>query len=52
MTPYITAEGNEWQLQSYYEAEDQPATEDVKFILNDVNDVSELVFFKSGLACQ
>jgi hypothetical protein len=25
-------DGNQWQQQSYYESEDHPATEDVKFI--------------------
>jgi hypothetical protein len=29
---YFTVDGNEWQLQSYYESENHPATEDVKFI--------------------
>jgi hypothetical protein len=29
---YFTVDGNEWQQQSYYESEDNPATGDVKFI--------------------
>jgi hypothetical protein len=29
---YFTVDGNEWQQQSYYETEDHPAKEDVKFI--------------------
>jgi hypothetical protein len=29
---YFTVEGNEWQQQSYYEYEDHPAIEKVKFI--------------------
>jgi hypothetical protein len=29
---YFMVDGNEWQQQSYYESEDHPATEDVKFI--------------------
>jgi hypothetical protein len=29
---YFTVDGNEWQQQSYYESEDHPAIEDVKFI--------------------
>jgi hypothetical protein len=29
---YFTVDGNEWQQQNYYESEDHPATEDVKFI--------------------
>jgi hypothetical protein len=29
---YFTVDGNEWQQQSYYEGEDHPSTEDVKFI--------------------
>jgi hypothetical protein len=28
----VEVESNEWQLQSYYESEDHPAIEDVKFI--------------------
>jgi hypothetical protein len=31
---YFTVDGNEWQQQSYYDSEDHPATEDVKFIHN------------------
>jgi hypothetical protein len=29
---YFTVDGNGWQQQSYYESEDHPATENVKFI--------------------
>jgi hypothetical protein len=29
---YFTAVGNDWQQQNYYESEDHPATDDVKFI--------------------
>jgi hypothetical protein len=29
---YFTVDGNELQQQSYYESEDHPTTEDVKFI--------------------
>jgi hypothetical protein len=29
---YFTVDGNEWQQQSYYESEEHPATEDIKFI--------------------
>jgi hypothetical protein len=29
---FFTVNGNEWQQQIYYESEDHPATEDVKFI--------------------
>jgi hypothetical protein len=29
---YFTVDSNEWQQQSYYESEDHPTTEDVKFI--------------------
>jgi hypothetical protein len=29
---YFMVDGNEWYQQSYYESEDHPATEDVKFI--------------------
>jgi hypothetical protein len=29
---YFTVDGKEWQHQSYYDFEDHPATEDVKFI--------------------
>jgi hypothetical protein len=58
---YFTVEGNEWQLQSYYESENHPATEDVKFIRKNkfpvkvllwltVRGISEPVFLKAGLA--
>jgi hypothetical protein len=29
---YFRVDGNEWQEKSYYESEDRPATENVKFI--------------------
>jgi hypothetical protein len=29
---YFKVEGNEWHQQNYYECEDHPKTEDVKFI--------------------
>jgi hypothetical protein len=32
MESYFTVDGNEWQQQSYYESEDHPTKEDVKFI--------------------
>jgi hypothetical protein len=28
---YFTFDGNDWQQQRYYESEDHPATEDVRF---------------------
>jgi hypothetical protein len=56
-------DGNEWQQQSYYESEDHPATEDVKFIRKikfpakillwlavSKSSMSDPVFFKAGLA--
>jgi hypothetical protein len=45
---YFTVDGNEWQQQSYYESEDNPATEDVKFIRKDQG--SSEVFVVTG--CQ
>jgi hypothetical protein len=59
---YFTVDGNEWQQQSYYESEEHPVTEDVKFIRKTkfsakvllwlaVNEsgISEPMFFKAGL---
>jgi hypothetical protein len=56
-------DGNEWQHHSYYESEDHPTTEDVKFICKtkfpakvllwlavSESGISEQVFFKAGLA--
>jgi hypothetical protein len=60
---YFTFDGNEWQQQRYYESEDHPATEDVKFIRKtkfpakvllwlavSESGISESVFFKAVLA--
>jgi hypothetical protein len=60
---YFLVDSNEWQQQSYYESEDHPATEDVKFIRKtkfpakvllwlavSESGINELVFFKAGLA--
>jgi hypothetical protein len=57
---YFTVENNEWQQQSYYESENHPVTESVKFIRLSKfillfvagcqwDGVSDPVFFKSGL---
>jgi hypothetical protein len=59
----FTVDGNERQQQSYYESEDHPATENVKFIRKTKfpakvllwlatreSGISEPVFFKAGLA--
>jgi hypothetical protein len=60
---YFTADGNEWQQQSYYQSEDHSATEAVKIIRKtkfpakvllwlavSESGISEPVFFKAGLA--
>jgi hypothetical protein len=60
---YFTVDGNEWHQQSYYESEDHPATEYVKFIhmtkfpTKDLlwlavseSGISEPLFFKAGPA--
>jgi hypothetical protein len=60
---YFTVDGNEWQQQSYYESEDHPATEDVKYVRKtkfsakvllwlavSESGISEPVFFKAGIA--
>jgi hypothetical protein len=56
---YLTVDGNDWQQQSYYESEDHPATEDVKFIISvkvllwltvSESSISEPVFLKAGFA--
>jgi hypothetical protein len=54
---YFTIKDSEWQQQSYYESQDHPATEDVKFpaklllwIAVSEYNVSKPVFFKSGRA--
>jgi hypothetical protein len=60
---YFMVDGSEWQQQSYYESEDHPATEDLKFIRKTKfpakvllwlvvteSGISEPVSFKAGLA--
>jgi hypothetical protein len=60
---YFTVDGNEWELQSYFESEDHPATKNAKFIRKTkfpakvlfwltVNEsgISVSMFFKAGLA--
>jgi hypothetical protein len=63
MTSSISRLSGKWQHKSYYESEDHPATEDVKFIRKtkypakvllwlavSESGISEPVFFKAGLA--
>jgi hypothetical protein len=60
---YFTVDGNEWQQQNYYESEDHPATENVKFVRKSKlsakgllwlavseRGISGPVFFKAGIA--
>jgi hypothetical protein len=48
-TLVFTVDGNEWQHQSYYESEDHPATEDVKFIPPNVPQVWPIENFWANL---
>jgi hypothetical protein len=41
---YFTVDGNEWHQQSYYESEDYPSIEYVKFILKNKFSAKVLVF--------
>jgi hypothetical protein len=47
---YFTVEGNEWQQHSYYDSENHPAKENVKFIRNPVfyNDSAPWMPFKKA----